>query len=336
MTQCCGQGRQLRTASSTLLQAPGYLHAVQAGLHHAVLHTASHGCRLLRESSPTTETTSKDVHRAKGGGNGEGAAKRKEGLQEGRGETAERGWAHKDVWHCQPRHCSLANSASSIAESMAGVQMSHYSLLRAASGHTLARGNHGCLHSACWSAAQKLAEVMLWLSQGLPHFCLQNEDLCCRTSAFCRKFYGFTHQLLGLMRLTPDLVSRGRKNSRQCFWQCSSSRGSSGRADTTRNTESSSSISTTSWDGLCLSYCFEQHDPVGHPRTLSPNSSFAIPASPEDGFCQEDSGLRWSTLSSLLGESCSPLCQSCSMCTDDQICLPREFNVSILGSDELW
>lgn len=228
MTQRCGQGRQLRTASSTLLQAPGYLHAVQAGLHHAVLHTASHGCRLLRESSPTTETTSKDVHRAKGGGNGEGAAKRKEGLQEGRGETAERGWAHKDVWHCQPRHCSLANSASSIAESMARVQMSHYSLLRAASGHTLARGNHGCLHSACWSAAQKLAEVMLWLSQGLPHFCLQNEDLCCRTSAFCRKFYGFTHQLLGLMRLTPDLVSRGRKNSRQCFWQCSSSRGSSG------------------------------------------------------------------------------------------------------------
>lgn len=231
MTQRCGQGRQLRTASSTLLQAPGYLHAVQAGLHHAVLHTASHGCRLLRESSPTTETTSKDVHRAKGGGNREGAAKRKEGLQEGRGETAERGRAHKaqpQMWHCQPRHCSMANSVSSIAESMAGVQMSHYSLLRAASGHTLARGNHSCLHSACWSAAQKLAEVMLQLSQGLPHFCLQNEDLCCRTSAFCRKFYGFTHQLLGLMRLTPDLVSRGRKNSRQCFWQCSSSRGSSG------------------------------------------------------------------------------------------------------------
>lgn len=231
MTQRCGQGRQLRTASSTLLQAPGYLHAVQAGLHHAVLHTASHGCRLLRESSPTTETTSKDVHRAKGGGNREGAAKRKEGLQEGRGETAERGRAHKaqpQMWHCQPRHCSMANSVSSIAESMAGVQKSHYSLLRAASGHTLARGNHGCLHSACWSAAQKLAEVMLQLSQGLPHFCLQNEDLCCRTSAFCRKFYGFTHQLLGLMRLTPDLVSRGRKNSRQCFRQCSSSRGSSG------------------------------------------------------------------------------------------------------------
>lgn len=116
-------------------------------------------------------------------------------------------------------------------------------------------GNHGCPHGACWSAAPKLAEVMLWLPQGLPQFCLQNEDLCCRTSAF----YGLINQLLGLMRQMFDLVSRGRKNSRLLKGQ----QWGLGRASTTRNTESSSSTSTISWDGLCLSYCLSNTTPWG-------------------------------------------------------------------------